>query len=528
MSEKTAGEVYKKNIGSVVAVATQQRGFVGSGIVVGDNEVVTNCHVVDDGSPILVSQPPRDRADSLRESSAKVVAASMRDLCLLKTDGLSIPAADIGKSDSVDIGSPVYAIGCPLGIYAAMSGGIVSQFRPLAENYDGGPDMGDIQITAAISPGSSGGGLFDCNGRLIGVTYLSSSEGIHYALPVELVAHLRGRAKAEAGLRDNLSQILSAREFNPDALFEMAMRISDAIPTLAGKISAWSSCGETAALSGVRNFAGEAVKRLTALSETASEKEDRDEAFGGAADVLACMGEIDRALGFSEKIEDKERKNRAIASIAQEQARAERRGGSSVDRAREMCKRLPLPEEVGDPMSLLVMACARAEMRDSEDALDVALKILNQRYPNESLRHRFFVTAVSKIAAALHRQGTFVGAQALFEHAVRHSQKTDPRFLADVALYAAEAGDNGAATMALEARREFLKQVLASGSQPKECPEYEDEVMQFGRMSETMALLGEPRCLDEIRRILPWDFNLSAALVRAAIGPSPRSAASTQ
>ena len=513
--EKTAGEVYKKASASVVHILT--RGGSGSGVVVGDNEVVTNCHVVDDGGPIMVSQPPRDRGDSLKKSSAKVVAASMRDLCLLKTDGLSIPAADIGESNSVDFGSPVYAIGCPRDIYAALSSGVVSQFHPVHEEDDK-PEIGNIQTTAAISPGSSGGGLFDGNGRLIGITDRSeaASEGIHYALPVELIALLRQRANVEADLREHLSRVLSASEANPNALFEMAARISDAMPTLAEGILAWSYCGEIAALSGVRNFAGKAVKHLTALSESASQREDRDDAFGGIANVLACMGEIERALEFSEKIENGERKSSAIASIAQEQARAAR-GGGSVDRAREICKRLPLHEEVEDPMCLLAMVRARAEMRDSEDALDIAFKIRHHR--DESLRHRFFVTAVSSIAAALHRQGTFVGAEALFGYALRYSDENDPCLFADVALYAAEAGDKGAAIAALKAREEFRAQILARGEKPKEGPEYRDEAVQHGRMSETMALLGDRRCFDEIRRIIPWDASLPAALVRAAIGP---------
>ena len=521
MSEKTAGKVYEKAGPSVVYVVTRSGG--GSGVVVGDNEVVTNCHVVDDGGPVSVFQPPRDKSGSPKESPAKVVAASVRDLCLLKTDGLSVPAADIGESGPVRIGSPVYAVGCPNGIYGSLSIGIVSQFRPAPEDSDEAA-KDDIQTTAALSPGSSGGGLFDGDGRLIGITSSSapSAEGIHFALPAELVEFLRRRAKVEARLRENLSQVLSMSQFNPGALFGMATEISDALPVLTRQIGAWAVSGEIAALSGVRNFAGEAVKRLTELSKSATREEERDDALGGIAGVLACLGKTDRALEFAEKIGGEERKNRAVASVAQEQARVEWRGGRVVERARETYKRLPLPEEIGDPESLLVMACARAEMRDSGDALDIALKILHEdrrHYPDESVRHRFFVTAVSEIAAVLHRQGTVIGAKALFEYALDHSRKADPRFLADVALCAAEVGDMETATTALRERDEFRAQIRASGRKPTEGPEYEHEVMQFGRMAETLALLGDPRCFEEMRRILILDVDLTAALVRAAIGP---------
>ena len=524
MSEKTAGKVYEKASPSVVYVVTRGGG-AGSGIVVGDNEVVTNCHVIDDGTPVSVFQPSRDRADSPKEASAKVVAASMRDLCLLKTDGLSVPAADIGESGSIKIGSPVYAIGCPAGIYGALSHGIVSQFRPAVDDSDEAA-KDDIQTTTAISPGSSGGGLFDDGGRLIGITYSSapSSEGIHFALPVELVGYLRMRSKVEARTRENLSQILGSPRIDPNALLSMAAEISDAIPNMTRQIAAWAASGEIAALSGARDFAGKAAKRLENLSESAQSGEERDDALGGAANVWACMGQIDRALELAEKIEDGKERNSAIASIAQEQARLERRGGAIV-RAKEICKRLPLVEEVEDPIALTEMAIARAEMRDSGDALDIALKIRNMA-PHSIPAFaacRVFVMTVSEIAAALQRQGTLIGAQALFEYAIRLSLEADWRCLAEVAHSAAKSGNSPVAEDALRKRDEARARIYEAGHKPMEGPEYEFQVMQFGRMAETLALLGNPGCFDEMRRILAWDLNLSAALVRAAIGPTAES-----
>ena len=519
--EKTAGEVYKKASASVVHVLTGSGR--GSGVVIGDNEVVTNCHVVDGGGPIRVFQPPRNGTDSPKESAAKVVAASMRDLCLLKTEGLSIPAADIGEANSVGYGSSVYAVGCPCDIYAVLSSGIVSQFRPAHEGDDE-PTMRDIQTTAAISRGSSGGGLFDREGRLIGITCSSEpfSESIHFALPAGLVGYLRQRAQAEGRLRENLSQILINPPSDLGALFDMAAEMSDAMPVLARQIAAWSSSGEIAALSGSRGlaFAKKSAERLTMLSESEERKEDRDMALGGAANVAACMGEIDRALQFCEKIESEGMKNNTIMFIAQMQARIDIREGNSGARANDIFNLATLRKDAEDPTLLLMTACARAEMRYYGSAMDLAGALLGKgriRYPNESLRDRFFVVAVAEIAAILHRQGTFVGARALFDHAIRHSQETDPRFLAEVAFCAANAGDIKTAQLALREKGELR----ASGRIPREeGPDYEDEVEQYGRMAETLALLGHPGCFDEMRRILVWDFHLPAALVRAAIGPS--------
>ena len=113
MKEKTAGQIYKQNIGSVVIVATQAGGQRGSGIVIGENEIATNCHVVDDGSPIFIQRPGESESPFPRKFYARIVASSVRDICLLKTEGLSAPAVQIGESKSLDVGDTVYAIGNP-------------------------------------------------------------------------------------------------------------------------------------------------------------------------------------------------------------------------------------------------------------------------------------------------------------------------------------------------------------------------------------------------------------------------------
>ena len=199
MSEKTAGQVYKKNIGSVVFVSTEAGGPRGSGVVVGDNEVVTNCHVVDDGSPVLVQQPGEGGMPPKR-SPARIIASFSGDLCLLKTEGLSAPQAEIGETKSLSIGDSVYAIGNPNGIYGTLSSGIVSQVHP-----------NDIQTTTALAGGSSGGGLFNHEGQLVGITTSSmgAGESTHSARRAELIGHLRQRAQVEAPLHDGLIAALN-------------------------------------------------------------------------------------------------------------------------------------------------------------------------------------------------------------------------------------------------------------------------------------------------------------------------------
>ena len=510
MNEKTAGEVYKKNISSVVYVST--RGGQGSGVVVGDNEVVTNCHVIDDGGPIEVLQPPVNGVGDPKRSSAKIIAASARDLCLLKTDDLPVSAAMLGESMSVDVGDPVYAIGNPAAVYGTLSSGIVSQVHP---NFVNAGELAgvEIQTTAAISRGSSGGGLFDRKGRLVGIPYrsLDRGESLHMALPVELVEYLRQRSKVEAQLRAELAHVFASP--NSRALFGVATGIADAIPDGIKLIEAWSDVGQIAALSGVRDFAEESVKRLTVLSKAAARTEERDEALGGLADVWACMDEIDRALELSGQVENEDRKNKVIASVVQEQARMEKPRGAPNSRSREIYRRLPPVESVEDPNLLSMMALAKAEMRDSEDALDIARKIPKA--------HPLFLSTVAEIAAALQQQETYIGADALFLFAVKFAAKNEWAFLAEIALIAAKSGNipmTDFALATLSKKEEEWKAV----SDYADYADYDHKMLIFGGRAETAALTAAQAedisdSLGWMRRIPVLGTDLVNALVRTAI-----------
>jgi hypothetical protein len=82
------------------------------------------------------------------------------------------------------VGEPVYAVGAPQGLELSLSEGIVSQLR-------GGPPP-LIQTTVAISQGSSGGGLFNAEGELVGITtfYLKDSQNLNFAVPVEWIGEV--------------------------------------------------------------------------------------------------------------------------------------------------------------------------------------------------------------------------------------------------------------------------------------------------------------------------------------------------
>lgn len=102
------------------------------------------------------------------------------DLAALEVTGTGLPHVRLGDSKNVPVGSQVLAIGNPLGFENTVSQGIVSGKRV---NED---DLFTLQTTAAISPGSSGGGLFNDQGQLIGITieFVESGQNLNFAVPV--------------------------------------------------------------------------------------------------------------------------------------------------------------------------------------------------------------------------------------------------------------------------------------------------------------------------------------------------------
>lgn len=154
----------------------------GSGVALGGNEIITNCHVALAGSRLQVKlgQESYDATVS--------VADEERDLCRLAVKGLNAPPAVLGSSGELRTGQRVIAIGAPHGLDLTISDGIVSSLRPL----DGGTL---IQTTAPVSPGSSGGGLFDSAGRLVGIVtfQMRTGQNLNFAAPAEWIGTMRTR-----------------------------------------------------------------------------------------------------------------------------------------------------------------------------------------------------------------------------------------------------------------------------------------------------------------------------------------------
>jgi len=178
----------------------------GSGFVIADDIVVTNAHVVKDGDYVLAKLVSEEK--SFTEARSLLAYSEKYDLAVLSIDGLGAQPVEFGDSNALRIGDSVYAIGNPQGLTGTFSIGNVSAKRKIE-------GVTYIQMTAPISPGSSGGPVVDANGRLVAVAVAGHKEGgnLNFAVPVSYLtpllekANIKISSKTEKNIKNQLQQI---------------------------------------------------------------------------------------------------------------------------------------------------------------------------------------------------------------------------------------------------------------------------------------------------------------------------------
>ena len=158
----------------------------GSGVIISsDGYILTCAHVVSGASQITVTIGDTDY-------TATVVGEDdTSDVAVLKIDATGLTPATVGDSDSLSVGDSVLAVGNPLGeLGGTVTSGIVSALNRSVsiQSSSSVNTMSLIQMDASVSPGNSGGGLFNMNGELIGIVNAKSSssdaEGLGFAIPI--------------------------------------------------------------------------------------------------------------------------------------------------------------------------------------------------------------------------------------------------------------------------------------------------------------------------------------------------------
>jgi len=171
--------VYEKSIKSVVTITGE--GFIGSGFLIAPQIVATNYHVV---SGLSSAECYTDHNGPRYKIDGFILADSVNDLAILKVSDLKQKPLTLA-TDCPATGQRIYVIGSPKGLEGTITEGIISALRDI----DG---LQQIQMSAAISPGNSGGPVLNAKGEVIGVSVakLITGESLNFAVPIDTLKKL--------------------------------------------------------------------------------------------------------------------------------------------------------------------------------------------------------------------------------------------------------------------------------------------------------------------------------------------------
>lgn len=151
----------------------------GSAVAISQDVLLTNCHVVENKPVIILLQ------DESADFASVTRADPKTDRCFMKSQKLSLsPVKGIRLYSDLAVGERVYSIGTPSGLERTLGEGLISGLRKQ-------DNIHFIQTSAPVSPGSSGGGLFDARGNLIGITtfLLRETQALNFAIAADEFWH---------------------------------------------------------------------------------------------------------------------------------------------------------------------------------------------------------------------------------------------------------------------------------------------------------------------------------------------------
>ncbi len=178
----------------------------GSGVIVGRDGkgycALTNRHVVECGSgraDLLAGTPGRPGVPArVCWSASRLDLAVVRVEIEPSTGPGAIEVVQVRSADLPRVGDPVFAVGNPFGYEASYTAGVISAVRSTPDEEGG---MRVLQVQASVNPGNSGGGLYDGDGRLVGLNTWrrSEAEGIGFAISAADATRMLDQAGAACG-----------------------------------------------------------------------------------------------------------------------------------------------------------------------------------------------------------------------------------------------------------------------------------------------------------------------------------------
>ncbi len=178
-----ADKIFRDNNGAVVVVVIynekSEQVSQGSGFVVrSDGVIVTNYHVITDTGDIKIKA-----GANIMSVEGVVFADKDNDIIILKAKAEKLQTVKTGDAGKVTVGEKIYVISSPQGLENTISDGIISGIREIT------PGKKMLQISAPISPGSSGGPVFNNDGEVIGIAtfIISKVQNINFATPINVI-----------------------------------------------------------------------------------------------------------------------------------------------------------------------------------------------------------------------------------------------------------------------------------------------------------------------------------------------------
>jgi len=272
----------------------------GSGVVVGPHTLVTNKHVLVMGSRVTV------KTATDKELLAKLTCSYPdQDIVQLEVPDLNAPAVPTRPSKSLEVGERVYAIGSPDALEKSLSEGLISGLR-----WQG--DVCHIQTSVQTLHGSSGGGLFDGHGKLIGLTTISIEGAFDLALSTDLISDLSKYPVPETArlsdpkYRGKLAY-LTARGYGrfagtlPPVMGDKLLPIEKQYVALAAQLDPDNSDVLTSQAS--LSYMQHDVKTATTLLERARQLDPKNvEVCSNLVSIYAVTGQMDKALSAYDQL----------------------------------------------------------------------------------------------------------------------------------------------------------------------------------------------------------------------------------
>lgn len=192
----------------------------GSGFFVRENIIATNFHVIDGADDADIKL---ENSGTVYQTAGVVAVDKQNDLVLLQINKIHGKPLRLSVGEPLEVGQEIFAVGSPKGLEGTIAPGIVSRLGTHAEGE------ARIQITAPISPGSSGGPVVDKYGEVIGIAQASIREGqnLNFAIPVQYLVRMLTNVSGPQPIRN-----LASKAGQPDASPSTSTSPPKTLPTI--------------------------------------------------------------------------------------------------------------------------------------------------------------------------------------------------------------------------------------------------------------------------------------------------------